>query len=144
LAVHFKTIDSLMAASKEEIQSVYEIGERIAESVTEYFSNPLHRAQIEGLRKYGLQLAAKEKETIQLGDALAGKTFVISGVFGQFSREELAELIESHGGKILSSISGKLNFLVAGDKMGPSKQVKAEKLGIPIISEQELLQMIGS
>ncbi|GGC29941.1 DNA ligase [Parapedobacter defluvii] len=144
LALHFKTIDALMAASKEEIQSVYEIGERIAESVTEYFANGLHREQIERLRQHGLQLAVEEKEVEQLGDSLAGKSFVISGVFEQFSREELTALIESHGGKLLSSISGKLDYLVAGDKMGPSKLAKAEKLKIPIISEQELLQLIGS
>lgn len=144
LAQHFGTVDALMAASKEEIQSVYEIGERIAESVSEYFANETHRQQIEQLRQDGLQLAIVEKETVRLGDALMGKSFVISGVFEQFSREELSALIESHGGKLLSSISGKLDYLVAGDKMGPSKLSKAEKLGIPIISEQELLQLIGS
>ena len=142
LAQHFKTIDALMAASAEEIQSVYEIGERIAESVTEYFAIPLHREQIEQLRQYGVQLAVEEKTVEPLGDALAGKSFVISGVFEQFSREELTALIESHGGKMLSSISGKLDYLVAGDKMGPSKLAKAEKLGVPIISEGELLGMI--
>jgi DNA ligase, NAD-dependent len=144
LAQHFGTVDALMAASKEEIQSVYEIGERIAESVSEYFANETHRQQIEQLRQDGLQLAIVEKETERLGDALMGKSFVISGVFEQFSREELSTLIESHGGKLLSSISGKLDYLVAGDKMGPSKLSKAEKLGIPIISEKELLQLIGS
>src|SRR5690606_4974767 len=123
--------------------SVYEIGERIAESVTEYFAIALHREQIERLRQHGVQLVVEEKAVEQLGDELAGKSFVISGVFEQFSREELTALIESHGGKLLSSISGKLDFLVAGDKMGPSKLAKAEKLGIPIISEQELLQLIG-
>ncbi|WP_353130516.1 NAD-dependent DNA ligase LigA [Parapedobacter pyrenivorans] len=142
LANHFKTIDALMVASKEEIQSVYEIGERIAESVTEYFANVLHREQIARLRKHGLQLVVEEKEIERLGDALLGKSFVISGVFEQFSREELTALIESHGGKLLGSISGKLDYLVAGDKMGPSKLAKAEKLGIPIISEAEFLQMI--
>ncbi len=143
LALHFKTVDALAAASKEEIESVYEIGERIAESVTEYFANGIHREQIERLREYGLQLAIERRENQQVGDALSGKSFVISGVFEQFSREELTALIESHGGKMLSSISGKLDYLVAGDKMGPSKLAKAEKLGVPIISEQELLQLIG-
>jgi len=144
LAIHFKNIDALAAASKEEIESVYEIGERIAESVTEYFANETHREQIERLKLHGLQLAIEEKVTERLGDALEGKSFVISGVFEQFSREELTALIESHGGKLLSSISGKLDYLVAGDKMGPSKRTKAEKLGIPIISEQELLQLIAN
>ncbi len=144
LAAHFKTIDNLAAASKDEIAAVYEIGERIAESVTEYFANDIHREQIERLKQHGLQLTAQEKVVERLGDSLSGKTFVISGVFEQFSREELTALIEKHGGKLLSSISGKLDYLVAGDKMGPSKLAKAEKLKIPIISEVELLELIGS
>lgn len=143
LALHFKNIDALAAASREEIESVHEIGERIAESVTDYFVNETHRIQINQLQQYGLQLAIAERTTEQLGDALLGKTFVISGVFEQFSREELTTLIESHGGKLLSSISGKLDYLVAGDKMGPSKLAKAEKLGVPIISEQEILKLIN-
>ncbi|MBK1439225.1 NAD-dependent DNA ligase LigA [Parapedobacter sp. ISTM3] len=143
LASHFKNMDALAAASKEEIESVYEIGERIAESVTEYFAKDVHREQLERLRQHGLHLAIEEKTNERLGDALSGKTFVISGVFEHFSREELTSLIESHGGKLLSSISGKLDYLVAGDKMGPSKLAKAEKLKVPIISEQELLSMIN-
>jgi len=144
LVAHFKTIDNLAAATKEEIASVYEIGERIAESVTEYFGNDIHREQIERLKEHGLQLTVQEKTVERLGDSLSGKTFVISGVFEQFSREELTALIEKHGGKLLSSISGKLDYLVAGDKMGPSKLAKAEKLKIPIISEAELMELIGS
>ena len=144
LVAHFKTIDNLAAATKEEIASVYEIGERIAESVTEYFGNDIHREQIERLKEHGLQLTVQEKAVERLGDSLSGKTFVISGVFEQFSREELTALIEKHGGKLLSSISGKLDYLVAGDKMGPSKLAKAEKLKIPIISEAELMELIGS
>ncbi|MFC3196155.1 NAD-dependent DNA ligase LigA [Parapedobacter deserti] len=144
LALHFKNIDVLAAASKAEIEMVHEIGERIAESVTEYFANDIHREQIERLKQHGLKLAVEEKVTKRLGDALEGKSFVISGVFEQFSREELTAIIESHGGKLLSSISGKLDYLVAGDKMGPSKLAKAEKLRIPIISEKELLQLIAN
>ncbi|MFB2121329.1 NAD-dependent DNA ligase LigA [Parapedobacter sp. 2B3] len=144
LAAHFKTIDHLAAASKEDIASVYEIGERIAESVTDYFANDIHREQIDRLKQQGLQLVAEEKVIERLGDSLSGKTFVISGVFEQFSREELTALIEKHGGKLLSSISGKLDYLVAGDKMGPSKLAKAEKLKIPIISEADLLLLIGN
>ncbi len=144
LAAHFKTIDNLAVATKEDIASVYEIGERIAESVTDYFASDIHREQIERLKQYGLQLTAQERVVERLSDSLAGKTFVISGVFEQFSREELTALIEKHGGKLLSSISGKLDYLVAGDKMGPSKLAKAEKLKIPIISEAELLELTGS
>ncbi|WP_257656407.1 NAD-dependent DNA ligase LigA [Parapedobacter lycopersici] len=143
LAAHFKDIDTLTAASRTAIESVHEIGERIAESVLEYFANTTHREQLEQLKQYGLQLALVEQKVERLGDRLQGKTFVISGVFEQFSREELTALIEGHGGKMLSSISAKLDYLVAGDKMGPSKRTKAEKLNIPIISDQDLLDMIA-
>ncbi len=143
LAQHFRTVDALAAASAEEIAGVYEIGTRIAESVTEYFSSEEHLRQIELLKQYGLQLATEEKEVVMASDKLAGKTFIISGVFDRFSREELGELIESNGGKLLSSISGKLSYLVAGENMGPSKLAKAQKLNIPIISDDDLLKMIG-
>lgn len=143
LAAHFKNIDALAAATREEIESVHEIGERIAESVQAYFADPKHRDQLVRLKESGLNLAAEEQPIEPLGDALAGKSFVISGVFEQFSREELSALIVGHGGKLLSGISGKLDYLIAGDKMGPSKLAKAEKLGIPIISEHDLLRMIG-
>jgi DNA ligase (NAD+) len=142
LATHFKTIDALMAASQEEICAVYEIGERIAESVHYYFAKPEHREQIEFLRNQGLNFELAEVVSTAKGAQLAGKSFVISGVFTQFSREELSAFIEDHGGKLLSSISGKLDYLVAGDKMGPSKLQKAEKLKIPIISEDDLIAMV--
>lgn len=143
LAQHFKDIDALAEASKEAIASVYEIGDRIAESVADYFANETHREQIALLRRYGLQLAIQKGESALLSDRLLGKTFVISGVFEQFSRDELTALIERHGGKLLNSISGKLDYLVAGDKMGPSKLAKAEKLNIPVIGEYDLLHLIS-
>ena len=139
---HFKNIDSLMNASFEELTSVDEIGDRIAESIIEYFKDQRHVEQIELLRRHGLQFETVAKETVKESNKLEGKTFVISGVFEKFSRDELSRLIESHGGKILGSISGKLNYLVAGDNMGPSKLEKANKLKIPIISEDEFLGMI--
>jgi DNA ligase (NAD+) len=144
LAQHFKSIDALKEASEEEISSVHEIGERIAQSVHSYLSLPDHWAQIQVLKEAGLRFEMEQIEEVKLGDQLAGKTFVISGTFSLFSREELATKIEQYGGKLLSSISAKLDYLVAGDKMGPSKLQKAEKLGIPIISEEEFLQMIGT
>lgn len=143
LAQHFKDIDALAEASKEAIASVYEIGDRIAESVADYFANETHREQIALLRRYGLQLAIQKGESALLSDRLLGKTFVISGVFEQFSRDELTALIERHGGKLLNSISGKLDYLVAGDKMGPSKLAKAEKLNISVIGEYDLLHLIS-
>lgn len=131
-----------MAASLEELTTTEEIGERIAQSLIEYFSVPAHREQVEKLRAQGLQFITDDKEVVLASDKLTGKTFIISGTF-ELSRDELKDLIEANGGKILSSISAKLNYLVAGDNMGPSKLEKAQKLNIPIISDQELMAMIG-
>ncbi|MBK0402659.1 NAD-dependent DNA ligase LigA [Adhaeribacter sp. BT258] len=143
LAAHFRNIDNLKQASLEELVSVPEIGDRIAFSVQHYFSKPEHLEMIEKLRAQGLQLELPEKaETGPTSDKLAPNTFVISGVFEQFSRDELQDLITRNGGKIVSSISKKLSYLVAGDKMGPSKLEKANSLGVKIISEQEFLKMI--
>lgn len=142
IAQYFKNIDSLASANFEELTSVDEIGDRIAESLLEYFKDPRHAQQIQLLQQHGLQFETAGDETVFESDKLAGKTFVISGVFEKFSRDELTNLIESHGGKILSGISGKLNYLVAGANMGPSKLEKATKLKIPIISEDILLEMI--
>ncbi|GAB3908100.1 NAD-dependent DNA ligase LigA [Mucilaginibacter boryungensis] len=143
LVAHFKTIDNLMAASLEELTTTEEIGERIAQSLIEYFSDNQHREQIEKLRAQGLQFVADDKEVVLASDKLSGMNFIISGTFEQFSRDELKDMIEANGGKILSSISAKLNYLVAGDNMGPAKLEKATKLNIPIISDAELLTMIG-
>jgi DNA ligase (NAD+) len=142
LAFYFKNIDALTGASVEEIAAVPDIGGRIAESVHQYLHTAEHIDQIEKLKAYGLQFAVEEREVILASNSLEGKTFLISGVFADFSREELATLIENHGGKMVSSISAKLNYLVAGDKMGPAKLAKAEKLQVPIINEQDLLSLI--
>ncbi|SDL76989.1 DNA ligase (NAD+) [Daejeonella rubra] len=142
LAAYFKNIDSLMNANFEELKAVDEIGERIAESLIEYFKEPRHREQIELLRSYGLQFESVQN-TVQLESTkLEGKSFIISGVFENYSRDELKDIIEANGGKILSSISAKLNFLVAGDNMGPAKLEKATKLQIPIISDDDLINML--
>ena len=140
LAKHFKTMDHLMSANFEELIAVDEIGERIAESILNYFAISHHQEMIEKLRLNGLQL-----EMIDQGDTtdiLKQQTFVISGVFSMYSRDELKVLIEQNGGKNTSSISKKTDFLIAGDKMGPSKLEKANKLGINIISEQDFTDMI--
>lgn len=142
IATHFKSIDNLMAASFEELTAVEEIGDRIARSLIEYFEDPNHREEIEKLKAQGLQFVAEEKETVLQSDKLSGKTFIISGVFEKYSRDELTNIIEQNGGKIVSSISAKLNYLVAGDNMGPSKLEKATKLNVPIISDEELMKMI--
>lgn len=142
LVQHFKTLDNIKAATALEIGSVHEIGERIAQSVSLYLSDPENRVKLDLLKEYGLNLEIDQKEEQVLGEQLSGKSFVISGTFAQHSREELSQLIEGHGGRLLSGISAKLDYLVAGDKMGPSKLQKAEKLQIPIISEEELLKLI--
>ncbi|MFK8045135.1 MAG: NAD-dependent DNA ligase LigA [Crocinitomicaceae bacterium] len=141
LAKYFKNINQLMAADFDTLTSVDEIGDRIAESIISYFGTELNRSKIEKLRLQGLQLEiADEGETTNV---LNGNTFVISGVFKLFSREELKLLIESNGGKNTSSISKKTDFLIAGDKMGPSKLEKAKNLDIKIITEQNFAEMIS-
>ncbi|MGZ3765813.1 MAG: NAD-dependent DNA ligase LigA [Mucilaginibacter sp.] len=143
LTAYFKTIDALMAASFDELNAVEEIGDRIARSIIEYFADEKHRQEIDKLKERGLQFVAEENEVTLASEKLLGKSFIISGVFEKYSRDELKDMIEANGGKILSSISAKLNYLVAGDNMGPAKLEKATKLNIPIISDEELLGMIG-
>jgi len=142
LADHFLSIEKLKLATLDELKNVPEIGERIAESVVKFFAEEKNRNIIAQLRESQVQLTSIKKEIILESSNLEDKSFLISGVFSQFSREELKEKIKANGGKIVSSISGKLDFLVAGDKMGPSKLEKATKLGINIISEDEFLNMI--
>ena len=111
--------------------------------MSDYFSQPANRKEIERLKAAGLQMEVSGKEPEKVSDVLAGKTFVVSGVFKNYERDQITETITAHGGKVLSGVSGKLNFLVAGDNMGPSKKEKAEKLGVTIISEEEFDKMIG-
>jgi DNA ligase (NAD+) len=143
LVSHFKTIDKLMAATYDELIAAEEIGDRIALSIREYFDDEKHLEEIEKLRSQGLQFIAEEKEVNLDSETLTGKSFIISGVFEKYSRDELKDIIEQNGGKILSSISAKLSYLVAGDNMGPAKLEKAQKLNIPIITDDELLSMIN-
>jgi DNA ligase (NAD+) len=142
LASGVKNIDNLIGASLEELVNINEIGQRIAESIIEYFQKKEHLRQIVLLKQHGLQFEAEEFAITLESDKLTGKTFVISGVFENHSREELKDLIEKNGGKMLSSISAKLNYLLAGDNMGPSKLEKANKLNVPLISEADLFEML--
>ncbi len=142
LARHFKNIDALMSATIEELQEVEGIGEVMARSVKNYFQNPQNLAIVERLRQYGLQMSLSEEQMSASSDLLAGKSIVISGVFEHHSRDEYKQIIEQNGGKNVGSISGKTSFILAGDNMGPSKLQKAEKLGIPIVSEEEFLKII--
>ena len=143
LVDHFKNIDNLMVANYDELVAVDEIGERIAQSVVTYFNDLHHRSVIERLRSAGLQLVKEENKEDHLSDSLVGLNFVISGVFEKYEREELKQLVKSHGGKVVSSISAKLDYLLAGDKMGSSKLEKATKLNIKIISEADFDKMIN-
>lgn len=142
LAMHFKSIDRLMQARFEELCEADEIGAKIAESIVAHFQVEAHVQLIQSLRASGLQFEISEEETAQMSDKLAGKTFVISGVFHTISRDDLKQLIQKNGGKNTGSISAKTDYLVAGDNMGPEKLKKAEKLNIPILSEQEFLALL--
>lgn len=141
IANAFPTIESLMDATRMQLLLTEEVGEKIADSILAYFSKDENRTLISDLKACGLQM--EKKQTQLASDALVGKQFVISGTFANHSRDELKALIESHGGKMLSGVSSKTDYLVAGENMGPSKLEKANKLGITIISEDELLELIG-
>lgn len=143
LARHFRSIDALAAASLQQLTDVNGIGEVIAGSVISYFNDPANREIVERLRAYGLQMAVPEQSDSSAGDALAGLSIVISGVFQHHSRDEYKTLIERNGGKNVGSISSKTSFILAGENMGPAKLQKAEKLGIRIVGEDEFLEMIG-
>jgi DNA ligase (NAD+) len=138
------SIDNLKLKTKEELEEIHEIGERIAESVVDYFSKPEHLEMIEFLRKTGLQFQVSSDKLSNRTEKLKGLNIVISGTFEKHSRDELKELIEQNGGKNVSSISKKTSHILAGENMGPSKLEKARTLGIPIISEDEFLKMIGN
>lgn len=139
-----KDIDRLMAMSAPELEAIEDVGPRIAVAIREFFDDVRNRAMVEGLRQAGVTMAVAEDIAAgPLSDALAGKSIVISGVFARHSREEYKELIERHGGKNVGSISKKTDYVLAGENMGPAKLEKAGKLGIPIISEDDFLKMIG-
>ncbi|WP_452229567.1 NAD-dependent DNA ligase LigA [Lacinutrix sp. MEBiC02404] len=142
LAKHYKSIDAIEKATQEELVNVDEIGIKIAESVVLFFTSEENRNTIEKLRSFGVQLEVSAEKLANQTNKLEGKIFVVSGVFEVVSRTELKKLIEDNGGKVSSSISAKTSYIVAGDKMGPSKKEKAEKLGVSLISEQEFLQMV--
>ena len=142
LAKHYKSINGLANASEKELINVDEIGEVIAKSVVDFFSLFENNDIINRLKSYGIQLEVSEEELSNQTNKLGGNTFVVSGLFTKVSRNELKQLIEQNGGKLSSSISKKTNFVIAGDKMGPSKRIKAEDLGLAIITEDDFLLMI--
>jgi len=142
LSKHYKSINGLANASEEELINVDEIGEVIAKSVVDFFSLFENNDIINRLKSYGVQMKISEEELSNQTNKLDGNTFVVSGVFTKVSRNELKQLIEQNGGKVSSSISKKTNFVIAGDKMGPSKRIKAEDLGVAIMTEDDFLLMI--
>jgi len=142
LSKHYKSINGLANASEKELINVDEIGEVIAKSVVDFFSLFENNDIINRLKSYGIQLEVSEEELSNQTNKLGGNTFVVSGLFTKVSRNELKQLIEQNGGKLSSSISKKTNFVIAGDKMGPSKRIKAEDLGLAIITEDDFLLMI--
>ena len=142
LAKHYKSIEALRQASLMDLILVDEIGERIAQSVLEFFENKTNCEIIDRLKNFGVQLELVEKFNPNATDKLVGKTFVVSGVFEIFSRDELKKAIEDNGGKVGSSISAKTDFVIAGENMGPAKLEKANQLGIKIISENDFIEII--
>ena len=143
LAKHFKSITAIQNASFEELIAADEIGDKIAESIIQFFELESNQELIERLKSHQLQFELSEEQLANASDKLAGLTFVVSGVFSLFSRDELKALIEQNGGKVSSSISKKTSYIVAGENMGPSKLAKAEKLEVTIIDENAFSEMVG-
>ncbi len=143
LAKAYKNIDAFIVATEEELMAVDEIGDRIAQSVVEFFRNEANLEIIARLKSFGLQFALSADKLENQTEKLKGQTFVVSGVFEKVSRDELKKLIEDNGGRVGSSVSSKTTYLVAGDKMGPSKRAKAEKFEVSIISEDDFLVLVG-
>lgn len=141
LAEHFRSLDAVMHASREELVEADEVGAKIADAIADYFADAENLRIIGRLRDAGLRLKAEARERVS--EALAGKSFVISGKFARHGRDEMKELIELHGGRNLAAVSANVDYIVAGENMGPAKLKKAEKLGIRIISEEEFEVMIG-
>jgi DNA ligase (NAD+) len=141
LARYYKNIDALAGTDKETLLSIHDIGESIAESVVDYFNNPSNLSMLNSLREAGLQMEISEESNIHQ-NLFDGKTFVVSGTFEKHSRDEIKRMVEQYGGKNISALSGKTNYLLAGDKAGPAKLEKAKKLGIKILSFESFLGMI--
>lgn len=141
IAQHFKTMDAIAAATREELLAIEEVGEKLADSIIGYFGKPEHLRVIGELKEYGLQMELDNTGKSIESEILKGMTIVISGNF-TISRDDMKALIEAHSGKVGSSISGNTTYMVAGEKCGPSKLSKAEKLGVKVIGEDEFMNML--
>jgi len=144
LVSYYKTIENLIQAKFDDLICVEEIGEKIAESIIAFFKDAQNIEIINKLKNKGLQFELVEDLSKNISNKLEGKSFVVSGVFENFSRDQLKTIIEQHGGKNLGSVSAKTSYVLAGDKMGPEKRKKAEALGIPVITEADFAEMIGN
>ena len=141
LASHFGNIDALMTASVEELAETEDVGERIAGCITEYFADEDNRRRVERLRAAGVQM--QQQSRAQASSSLEGLSFVVSGTFAEWGRDALKAMIEAHGGRNVAAVSAKVDYLLAGDNMGPAKRAKAEKLGVKIIGAEEFRAMLG-
>ena len=142
LARHFGSLESLIEASEEALLELDVVGPVIAEAVVDWFAQEANRARVEGLKNSGLQFQVVELEDTSVSQVLAGKSFVVSGVFS-VPRDELKRMVEQHGGRLLGGVSGKTDYLLAGDKMGPSKREKAERLKVTVLSEAEFRVLLS-
>ena len=140
LAAHFRTLDAIATATVEELSEAEEVGAKIAVAITEYFADERNRSIVERLKSAGLKFEIEEKQ--RSSNALEGKSVVISGKFVGRSRDDMKALVEEHGGRNLAAVSANVDFIVAGENMGPAKRQKAEKLGVTILSEEEFMAMI--
>jgi DNA ligase (NAD+) len=141
LAAHFGSLDAIATASADELAQAEEVGAKIASSIVDYFADERNMRIISRLREAGVRFEAEQR--VLLSRSLEGRSFVISGTFARHGRDELKELIELHGGKNLAAVSANVDFLLAGDKIGPAKLAKANKLNVRIIDEAEFEKMIG-
>lgn len=141
LAEHFRTLDAIATATLSELAEAEEVGAKIAESIIEYFATEENKHIIDRLREAGLQLEIKDK--VRSSNALEGKSVVVSGKFPGLSRDDMKALVEQHGGRNLAAVSANVDFIVAGDNMGPAKRQKAEKLGVTILTLEEFISIIS-
>ena len=138
-----RSMDRMMAMTEAELTAVPDVGPVIAKCIYDYLREPFNVRNIEAMRAAGVQMELSAEKLQAAGDKLEGKQIVISGTFSHHSRDQYKDIIESEGGKNIGSISKKTSFVLAGENMGPAKREKCEKLGIPLVSENEFLSMIG-
>ena len=143
LARHFGSIEKLQEASAEQLLEINGVGETLVHSIREFFAQPENLDSIARLKNHGLKFEIEQTETVQLGNALEGKRILASGKLQNFKRDEIVDFVQAHGGQYISSVSKNLDFIIEGEEMGPSKKEKAQKLGIPLVSEEEFLKMVS-